>query len=98
MAWIKFIGLLLIFAVAMVTILWFFAKWIGGDQLWKDYCASYDRLKIAIENWEITYESYIVILDSFAQLRKFSCRDDEKIQILEQSFLKRFERFVKPTK
>lgn len=98
MTWLNFGFALFIFAVAMVTILWFFAKWIGSAQLWKDYSASYDRLRIAVHNWDITYESYIVIADSFKEIRKFACRNDNKIYHLEQTFRKRFHVFSKPPK
>jgi len=80
------IGLLLAlpFVVAIVI------REIGRRALLKDYEKEYDKLEKLVKNSPTYMEFYERIRDGFIRIKKYKCRDKEKIDVLERQFHNRF--------
>ena len=80
------IGLLLAlpFVVAIVI------REIGRRALLKDYEEEYDKLEELVKNSPTYMAYYEKIRDGFIRIKKYKCRDKEKIDVLERQFHNRF--------
>lgn len=64
----------------------------GRRTLQRDYDREYAELERLVKNKRFpTYmETYNLIRDRFIRIKKYKCRDKEKIDVLERQFFKRF--------
>lgn len=91
---IQLFAIVLIIAIAIVWIIWFFGKLLGESQLHRDYADAYLRTQKAILEWEVCVESYLAIKDALSKLKLFACKSDEQIEVLETNFLIKYKKYV----
>ena len=80
------IGLLLALPLIVAIVI----REIGRRALLKDYEEEYDKLEELVKNSPTYMEFYERIRDGFIRIKKYKCRDKEKIDVLERQFHNRF--------
>ena len=63
---------------------------IGDRQQRKDYEREYNYLKLFIENCNITAVTKEHIREKFDEISTYSCKDYEKLQVLDKAFIQKF--------
>ena len=70
----------------------FVVAWIIGiNQAEADYAKEYEQLKMYVRNSLLTKPNHEFIRDKFKEIRRFKCRNEEKLQVLEIEFYERFK-------
>ena len=82
---------LLIAALLLAFIITYFIYWLGNRQCRKDYEKKYNYLKFVVDNFNgndglLRKE----IKKKFDEISMYSCKDYEKLQVLEKAFIQKF--------
>lgn len=81
---------LILLAVVLASIIWLGACRAGKKQLEKDYTQDYDKLARDVNDFKVCRRNYIALRRRFAEIRRYACRDKERIDVLNRQFKKRF--------
>ena len=87
---ITIIIIAILFAVTLAGIIYGFLSRLGEKRLLKDYEKDYEDLKWFIENCPVTMFSRGIIEINFNKLTRYRCRNDEKIDILQKQYKRKF--------
>jgi hypothetical protein len=64
---------------------------IGTSQAKADYKKDYERLLMYVRKSIVNPISYKFIREKFTDIKRYKCRDEEKLSVLEAEFYRRFE-------
>ena len=81
---------LLIAALLLAFIIIYFVYWLGERQYRKDYEKAYNYLKFLVEHSVVNAPTKKAIKEKFDEISRYSCKDYEKLQVLEKSFIQKF--------
>lgn len=86
-------GLLLLALAIVFTLAVLFIFWLAGNkQQHKDYEKLYERIVDSIEHEPVTGFNRDKIIDMFYEISKYSCKNYEKLQVLEENFYKKYKK------
>ena len=84
------IAILLIAALLSFIVIYICYK-IGDRQYKKDYEKKYNYLKRFVEDSKVNASSKKAIKDMFDEISMYSCKNYEKLQVLEKAFIQKFK-------
>jgi len=84
------IAILLIAALLSFIVIYICYK-IGDRQYKKDYEKKYNYLKRFVEDSKVNASSKKAIKDMFDEISTYSCKNYEKLQVLEKAFIQKFK-------
>ena len=87
---IKLLFILIGLATVCAVILWTVAWLIGASNLMQDYILDFEILKRAINEYKVTPRNKAVIENKFDAIERYRCRDEKKLDELEQEFNDKF--------
>ena len=83
------IAILLIAALLSFIVIWI-CYCIGNRQYRKDYEKAYNYLKFLVENSVVNTPTKKAIKEKFDEISTYSCKNYEKLQVLEKAFIQKF--------
>lgn len=84
---------LLLFALALSVIIYYCLYAVGTKCIKKDYEKDYKALERAVRGWKRTPRNYKRIRNMIIAIRKYGCRDKERIDVLTTEFHRRYVKF-----
>ena len=81
---------LLLFALALSVIIYCCLYAIGTRNIKKDYEKDYKALERAVRGWKHTPRNYERIRNMIISIRKYGCRDKERIDVLTAEFHRKY--------
>ena len=84
---------LLLFALALSVIIYCCLYAVGTKCIKKDYEKDYKALERAVRHWKNTPRNYKRIRNMIISIRKYGCRDKERIDVLTTEFHRRYVKF-----
>lgn len=81
---------LLIAALLLEFVIIYFVYWLGGRQYRKDYEKAYKYLKFFVEHSVVNASTKKAIKEKFDEISMYSCKNYEKLQVLEKAFIQKF--------
>ena len=85
---------LLLFGLALSVIIYCCLYAIGTKCIKKDYEKDYKDLERAVRHWKTTPRNYERIRNMIIKIRKYGCRDKERIDVLTTEFHRRYESII----
>ena len=85
---------LLILGIVLSTIIWFATKRYGENFLLKDYEQEYKTLDRMVHKYHMNQHNYTRIKHKFTAIKKYSCRDRERLDVLNREFKSKYKSFV----
>jgi len=82
---------LLIAALLLAFVIIYFIYWLGERQYRKDYEKAYKYLKFLVEHSVVNAPAKKAIKEKFDEISKYSCKNYEKLQVLEKTFDDKFK-------
>jgi hypothetical protein len=73
---------LILFGIVLSVLLYWLLWKIGKNKLEKDYDADYEKLVRVVKNYAVTHRNYLIIRKKFALIDKYSCKNEEKLDVL----------------
>ena len=92
---ITLITIVILLSVVLAGIIYGFLSRLGKRGLLNDYEATYESLKRIIENCPVSLINKVRIEMGFNELTRYSCRNDEKIDILYRQYKRKFDEIMK---
>jgi len=81
---------LLIAALLLSFIVIYICYWLGDRQNKKDYEKAYNYLKFLVEHSVVNAPTKKAIKEKFDEISTYSCKNYEKLQVLEKAFIQKF--------
>jgi hypothetical protein len=85
---------LIIFGIVLAAIIWFAAKRYGENFLLKDYEQEYKTLDRMVHKYHVGPQNYTRIKHKFTIIKKYSCKDEERLDVLSREFKSKYKLFV----
>jgi len=85
---------LIIFGIVLAAIIWLAAKRYGENFPLKDYEQDYRTLDRMVHKYHVNLHNYTRIKHKFIAIKKYSCRDKEKLDVLSREFKSKYKLFV----
>jgi hypothetical protein len=84
---------LLLFGLATSVVLFVLGWWVGSyyAEVHKQYCKEFKYLQMLVFFSDINMPSYKAIESKFIDIKKYDCRDDDEISVLEADFYNKFK-------
>ena len=82
---------LAIYAAAVIIIMFLALRYAGIKGLEKDYEKDYKALERAVRHWKPTPRNYKKIRNMIISIRKYGCRDKERIDVLTAEFHRKYK-------
>ena len=82
-----------IYATVVIVIMFLALRYAGIKGLEKDYEKDYKALERAVRHWKNTPRNYTRIRNMIIKIRKYGCRDKERIDVLTTEFHRRYVKF-----
>ena len=82
-----------IYATAVIVIMFLALRYAGIKGLEKDYEKDYKDLERAVRHWKNTPRNYNRTRNMIIKIRKYGCRDKERIDVLTTEFHRRYVKF-----
>ena len=82
-----------IYATAVIVIMFLALRYAGIKGLEKDYEKDYKALERAVRHWKTTPRNYNRTRNMIISIRKYGCRDKERIDVLTTEFHRRYVKF-----
>ena len=83
---------LLLFALALSVIIYCCLYAVGTKCIKKDYEKDYKALERAVRHWKNTPRNYTRTRNMIIKIRKYGCRDKERIDVLTTEFHRRYNK------
>lgn len=85
---------LLLLGIVLAALIWYFAYRAGVKTLEKDYEREYNDLVHAVNSFHVTPHNFAVIRSRFCAIRKYRCKDRERLSVLMRQFKNKFAEVI----